>query len=335
MSETQYTHPALLESLQKSCEPTGYASFYDFMSLALYHPEGGYYKKNKKRVGKTPKADFYTASSLGSVFGRLVLEASTTLMQPISPEEATFIEVGAEPGQNIFETEASAFKEHVTLRLGDSLAHLPTPSTIFANEILDAQPFHRFRFHSGSWHELGIKMEGHTINETLLPTPTIKAASFIERLPEASTEGYTIDIPSGAEELLTHLITPDWEGLLLLFDYGKTTASLLNETPQGTARAYRNHNQSNNLLATPGAQDITCHIGWEWIETKLHTLGLTNIRIESQEAYFVRHAPQTIGNIIADRPGELTPERRTLQELIHPAHLGQKFQVLSAIRKIQ
>lgn len=335
MSKTQYTHSALLESLVTHCGPTGYASFYDFMKAALYHPKEGYYTKNKKRVGKTSEADFYTASSLGSVFGKLVLEVATTLIPPIPLNELTFVELGAEPGQNIFKTETSPFKEHATFRLGDSLSKLPTPSILFANEILDAQPFHRFRFHSGKWHELGIKRENDTIREALLPAPTPKAAPLLERLPEVSTEGYTVDVPSGAEELLARLITPEWEGLLLLFDYGKSTASLLNETPQGTARTYKHHNQSNKLFATPGEQDITCHIGWDWIETKLQMLGLTNIRVESQEACFMKHAPQSIGNIIFDRPGELTPERRTLQELIHPAHLGQKFQVLSATRRIQ
>jgi len=335
MSETQHIHPALRESLIKACKPTGYASFYDFMNLALYHPEAGYYTKSKKRVGKTPETDFYTASSLGTVFGRLILEVATTLMPSISPQKLSFVELGAEPDQDIFKTAVSPFKEHITLRLGDSLSHPPTPSVLFANEILDAQPFHRFRFHSGKWNELGIKLESNAIKEALLPALSPKATALTKRLPETSIEGYTVDIPSGAEALLEHLITAKWEGILLLFDYGKSTASLLNETPQGTARAYKNHHQSNDLFAAPGEQDITCHIGWDWIEAKLQILGLSNIRVESQEACLIKHAPQTIGDIISDRPGELTPERRTLQELIHPAHLGQKFQVLSAIRKNQ
>lgn len=335
MSESPDIHPALKEAIKTRCDTSGYASFYDFMNIALYHPEGGYYTKTKKRVGKTPEADFYTASSLSIIFGKLVLEVAATRMGPMLPIDTVFVELGAEPEQNLFAGAASPFKKHTTLRLGDSFARIPTPSVLFANEILDAQPFHRFRFRAGCWHELGIQLTGNTIKEALLPSPTKEGASLIQRLPATTTEGYTVDIPSGAEELLSRLITPEWEGLLLFFDYGKSTAALLNETPQGSARAYARHRQSNDLLATPGEQDITCHIGWDWIQTHLEQLDFKDIRIESQEACFIKHAPQFIGHIIRDKPGMLTPERRSLQELIHPSHFGQKFQVLSATRKNQ
>ena len=334
MSESEAIHPPIKESLLIHCDSNGYTSFYSFMQVALYHPEAGYYTQKKTRVGRKPETDFYTSSSLGSVFGRLVVESATTRLGLEKAKESVFVELGAEPGQNIFDAKHSPFKEHITLRLGESLQELPKHSVLFANEILDAQPFHRFRYHAGQWRELGVRIQGASIEEVLLPEPTLNARTLMERLPLDTIEGYTVDIPSGAETLIQSLIPNDWEGLLFLFDYGKSIDSLLFETPQGTARAYIRHRQSNNLLATPGKQDITCHIGWEWIENVLKNMKFQDIRVDSQEACFMKYAPQTIQQIITERPGEFTPERRTLQELIHPSHLGQKFQALSAKRTL-
>ena len=51
------------------------------VELALFSPEIGYYTKPKKRVGQEAPADFYTAASLGPLFGRLCLEAAAGLLQ--------------------------------------------------------------------------------------------------------------------------------------------------------------------------------------------------------------------------------------------------------------
>jgi len=39
-----------------------------FMRLALYHPELGYYRRDRLRVGRDRAADFYTSTSLGPLF---------------------------------------------------------------------------------------------------------------------------------------------------------------------------------------------------------------------------------------------------------------------------
>ena len=54
-------------------------SFARFMELALFHPETGYYARDRPRVGRGRAADYYTATSLGTVFGELVVAAAVQL----------------------------------------------------------------------------------------------------------------------------------------------------------------------------------------------------------------------------------------------------------------
>lgn len=81
--------------------PGGTLPFARFMELALYHPATGYYRRDRPRVGRRRDADFYTATSLGPVFGELVAAACARLLEGRDPRAHTFVEIGAEPGGEI------------------------------------------------------------------------------------------------------------------------------------------------------------------------------------------------------------------------------------------
>ena len=53
------------------------------------------------------------------------------------------------------------------------------------------------------------------------------------------------------------------------------------------------------------------------------------MRVERQEAFFMRYAAEEIEKILAENTGAFSPARQTLMELLHPAHLGAKFQMLT------
>jgi SAM-dependent MidA family methyltransferase len=108
---------------------------------------------------------------------------------------------------------------------------------------------------------------------------------------------------------------------------------LAGAVPAGTARAYHRHVQSNDLLARPGRQDLTCHICWDWIRDALIEKGFASPTVESQEAFFVHHAGAFIADLSAREAGRLSRDKLSLLQLIHPAHMGQKFQALWALRK--
>jgi SAM-dependent MidA family methyltransferase len=55
-------------------------------------------------------------------------------------------------------------------------------------------------------------------------------------------------------------------------------------------------------------------------------------KVESQEAFFIRHAAAFIAATSTSEAARLSQRKLALMQLLHPAHLGQKFQVLHALR---
>lgn len=306
--------------------------FAQFMALALYHPEVGYYRRDRQRVGLAADTDFYTASSTGTVFGELVVAAATTLLQPAAPADHTFVELGAEPGGGVLAGGVHPFHGSTTLRLGDELQ--PTGNcVVFSNELFDAQPFHRLIRRNGEWREVGVVLAGEQLSEVELSEFSPAVAAVRERLPAAAIDGYRLDLPLAAAALCAQIARAPWHGTFIAFDYGKSWTALATDTPTGTARAYRAHRQERDLLAAPGRQDLTCHICWDWLEAELAAAGFTDIRLESQEAFLIRHAGETAARITQGAKPGPDPRRSRLHELLHPGLLGQRFQVLHARRR--
>jgi len=299
--------------------------FAQFMALALYDPEVGYYRRDRPRVGYGPGTDFFTASTSGALFGELVAAAAEKLLRAAGrdPCEHTFVEIGAEPdGPGVLAGVSHFFGGARVVRVGDP-PELAGACVVFSNELFDAQPCTRTVRRGGQWREIGVRLDGDALVETELPSPFASPAC---------PEGYQFDRPLAAVELAAALTAEPWRGLFLAFDYGKTLRELTEETPGGTARAYFRHTQSNDLLARPGEQDLTCHICWDWLSAALTRAGFAEPVLQSQESFFMRQAGETIAAIIAAEAARLSQRKLSLMQLLHPSHLGQKFQVLHALR---
>jgi SAM-dependent MidA family methyltransferase len=240
----------------------------------------------------------------------------------------TLVEIGAEPGQAHYAGVASQFAELRTFRFGAE-PQFPARSVLVANELLDAQPFHRFVRQGGVWRELGVRVDGAELTVGPLGEfSTPRAAEFALSLPVAE-EGWIIDAPLAAEELLAKILSGGWSGAVILLDYGKTIAQCLESSPAGTARAYRSHQLSGAILENLGSQDLTCHVLWDRIEPILVAAGFRSVRLDRQEAFFVKYAGGEMERIALSGDHEATGR---LRALTHPAHFGAKFQVLHAIR---
>jgi SAM-dependent MidA family methyltransferase len=318
-------HDAIVALLRREARG-GVVSFARLAEAALYAPALGYYSSDRVRVGKAAGTDFTTAAALGPMFGELIAGAAKSLVGDLSAH--TLVEVGAEHGQAHYAGIASQFAALRTYRFGDEPI-FPAQSVLVANELLDAQPFHRFVFQGGLWRELGVRVDGAELTvEPLTEFTTMAAAEFVATLPTAE-EGWIIDAPLAAEDLLRKLFAGSWAGAVILLDYGKTIAQCLESSPVGTARAYRSHQLSGAILENLGSQDLTCHVLWDRIEPVLAGAGFRNVRLDRQEAFFVKYAGVEMERIALSGDPEATGR---LRALTHPAHFGAKFQVLHGIR---
>jgi SAM-dependent MidA family methyltransferase len=323
----------LADLLRAELRAAGALTFARYMELALYAPRLGYYRRDRPRVGVAPGTDFFTAASSGPLFGQLVAAACVELLGTEDPSGYTWVEIGAEPGGGILEGVSHPFGRVVTLRVGEPLV-LHGRCIVFSNELFDAQPFHRFRFRNGVWRELGVDPGSSgradqteiTLREVELPVGTPAP------LPATAPEGYIIDAPLGATALARAVAGQPWTGLFVAFDYGRSWAALTEEYPAGTARAYFRHTQSNDLLARPGEQDLTCHVCWDWLVDALAGRGFAAPQLESQEAFFARRASAFLAAFLPAHAHHPSREKLALLQLLHPAHLGQKFQVLHGFR---
>jgi SAM-dependent MidA family methyltransferase len=314
--------PALWSAFRRRAAGRPVLDFAEFMDVALYDPVAGYYRKDELRVGRGPGTDFFTATS-SPLFGRLVAAACVQLLGGEDPGRFEFVELGAERGAGILDDHPHPFKSVRLIGVGE--AHrIEGPSIVFSNELFDAQPFRRFRFREGAWRELGVAVAKDALEEAEVPGSVLPTAL----LPTDATEGYLIDAPLAAATLAQAMVRQPWEGLFVAFDYGKSWEELAYATPGGTGRAYRHHDQGNDLLAFPGDQDLTCHVCWDWLADALREGGFAAPQVESQEAFWVHHAGAFIQAFTAAEATRTSPDKQSLVQLLHPAHMGQKFQVL-------
>lgn len=321
--------PAFLDRFRAVSGDAAALRFDRFVELALYDPQVGYYRRDRPRVGRGPGTDFYTATTSGPLFGELIVAACESLLGRETVAAYRFVEIGAEPQGGVLAGVAHPFASTTTLQVGSPVV-LSGPSVVFSNELFDAQPFRRFIRRNGAWQELGVELAEGQLREVLWlsgPEP------IPSELPAQAVEGYRLDLSFAAVELAAQIAAQPWHGLFLAFDYGKPWPELAGNTPGGTARAYHRHQQSNDLLARPGDQDLTCHVCWDWISRTLAKHGFGEPELEFQESFFVHHAADLIGKTLAAEATRLSPRKLALMQLLHPTHLGQKFQALHALRR--
>ncbi len=315
-------------------------SFEQALELILYHPHFGYYTKEKKRVGKAQGTDFYTATSLGPIWSKLLFSGIAEFVGKANAKQATLLEIGSEEDEDLFSLfkqlekasqSSFPFSNHIHLRINELWPKPKGSLILFSNELLDAQTFRQFRFLEGQWQEWGLFWDEQGLYEGPLQRIDSEAEAYIKRLPKTGVDGYRVDFPSGAERLLKKILSyyPTAQ-YLVFFDYGKYWDDLLENCPEGTARAYYRHQQLNSLWTHLGEQDITHHIVWEPVQKILNKAGFSKTQVLRQESFFVHYAQEAIQSCLQASRHPLGIEYRALQALLHPAHFGQRFQVLLA-----
>jgi SAM-dependent MidA family methyltransferase len=325
LASTNVPSQEFLNAFRAEAGADGCMPFDQFMKLALYDPTVGYYRSGRRRVGYGGGTDFFTASTSGPLFGELVHAACRSLLTTQKLADYCFVEIGAEPDTSVLKGVTHEFGNVRTIRVGEPI-ELTGQCVVFSNELFDAQPFKRFIFRAQTWRERGVQLRDGGLREIAMGAETPPSM-----LPVTAPEGYQMDLPLASVALAEKIAAQPWTGLFVAFDYGKTWRELIEAAPAGTARAYYRHTQANDLLARPGEQDLTCHVCWDWLNEALSRNNFAEPHLESQEVFLIRHAAEFMAATASAEASRFSQRKLAMLQLLH--HLGQKFQVLWALRE--
>ena len=219
---------------------------------------------------------------------------------------------------------------------------------IFSNELLDAFPVHRHGWDARTkeWFEWGVTLDGnklvwardfawerrHLAGENLCRAPM--PAGKMPALPEISRDllavlpdNYTIETSPAAENWWREAAGILQCGKLLTIDYGFTADEMFSPArPRGTLRAYHRHHVTDDLLASPGEQDLTAHVNFSTLQKAGEAAGLKTENFCPQPQFLTRILEKAVTEkLFLEWNASRT---RQFQTLTHPEHLGRAFRVL-------
>ncbi|MGC4051320.1 MAG: SAM-dependent methyltransferase [Paludibaculum sp.] len=260
--------------------------FSRFMDVALYHPELGYYRRARREQGADPfgvHGDFYTATQLQPVFGRLIAAQCAQWQQQLGVGDAFHVvEWGAGRGEMAEHLQAFRYSA-VDVDGG------PVPASfegvIFCNELFDALPVDAVRMRQGQPRMMRVGfeedrfvwIEGEALSREWLPYALNLCARVAEIREE---EEVWVELPVRLQSLLQSMVQPLERGFLLAIDYGYTEREII-RFPRGTLMAYRRHQALDDVLLNPGEQDITAHVPFTHLEHCAQSLGLLTTPLRS------------------------------------------------------
>jgi SAM-dependent MidA family methyltransferase len=345
---------SLLPLLLSRIRERGPITVAEFMEIALYHPEHGYYATAPQRSGT--HGDFFTSVDVGPLFGELVavqLAEMWRLLEAAGAEHFDLVEAGAGNGRLARDILDAASSNHPALydrvrltlversaaaragqintigphagRLIASSDGLPrrVTGTILANELLDALPVHVVAMRATGVCEIGVGERNGALVELDMPLSH-----------PALADGVDLDVDARVE---VGLAAADWmreaalsleRGFLLLFDYGyDVQVAYQSVHPHGTLMAYRAHRADpGNWLTDPGCSDLTAHVDLAAIRRVATAAGLETLGILDQ-TYFL------LGLGLAERldsghDRRSVAQRLAARTLIMPGGLGSTMKTM-------
>jgi SAM-dependent MidA family methyltransferase len=353
---------SLAERLKDSIRREGAITFHDWMTAALYDPEGGYYQRSD-RVRWGREGDYRTSPERSELFAATFARYFVRLQDQL--RDFTIVECGAGDGTfaaGVLRTLRDQFPHvfaatrYVVYELsGDARARaqqrlaefgdlvqfcfgwdcVSASSGIwFANELLDAFPVHRLVKNIDGLAELYVTVaDDGRFAWTEGPLTTPRLTEFSSAYSLELAEGQIIEVNLGIDDWLTQVAEKLEQGFVITVDYGAEAAELYQSSlrPQGTLRGFSRHGFVADLLAQPGDYDLTSSVNWNQVRTAGERLGLEVVDFTSQDKFLMNAG---LLDQLEYRLGKAETESEKLllttsaREMILPGGMASSFQVL-------
>lgn len=364
MTDPAATTPACpeLEALiLQQIDDRGGISFADFMAQALYHPRYGYYMTPRERIGK--KGDFFTSTSVHSLFGRLIARQIHQMWQLMGQGDFSLVEQGPGEGHlaldvlNALGEEFPEFYGRLTyllvevspenrLRQRTILApHLDRvrwcaleelsqiEGCILSNELVDAFAVHLVEKRDGRFFEVFIARKGDVLTEELRPLQNEEICKYFTLVGIEPYEGNRAEVNLEAVRWMHRVGEVLSRGFVLTIDYGYPASELYAPVRRnGTLMGYCRHTANENPLQHIGCQDLTAHVDFTALERSGEQAGLETLWFGEQYRFLMGLG--FLETLVALQAQQSDPQkalalRLTLKNLIMPeAGMGETFKVL-------
>jgi SAM-dependent MidA family methyltransferase len=322
--------------------------FRDFVELALYHPELGYYAR---LAG--PEADYTTSPRLSPLFGAVLASLIQEFSNRFGDAVSTVVDAGCGDGSLLLqlasvlgprasvrlfgvdrslERVSSEARANPLLNFVRSVDEVPQigPILLFANELFDAFPFARLVQRDEHLHELWVTEREGKLDWTEHEAPGPYEDYFAARGIELA-DGQFADLSLEWEAYYLDLCRFVTHGMIVTFDYGFPQDQLFRSRVRrfGTAASYRAQRVTRDLLASPGEQDITAHINFTDLVSAGERSGFRTLFFDRQ-AKFLLALGAAEHPLIRSEPAstEELERKENARRLILPDGIGEDIRVL-------
>ncbi len=341
----------------------GFLDFERFMEYVLYAPGLGYYSGGARKLGRD--GDFTTAPEISTLFGACVAVQCAEVLEKTA--QPLILEIGAGTGRLAADVltrlealgclpfrymilDSSADLRDRQLRLlGASVPHLlprvrwldappreDFEGVIVANEVLDALPVARFRWHAGAVQELGVVINADAFAWGARPAGPAMS-SRVEELHGGAAdweEGYVSEYCPRLMAWTQAVTAKLKQGAVFWFDYGLPRAQYyFAQRHEGTLLCHHRHRAHDDPFLYPGLQDITAWVDFTALAeasgpadfelagftTQAHFLAATGIDREMQ-------------HLAADDANGLARLASQARQLMLPGEMGERFKVMAWMR---
>lgn len=296
---------SLSEIIIQKIQQRGAISFRDFMEMALYYPELGYYTSAKEKIGKM--GDYYTSPNLTPLFGEMLGRQLEEIWHVLDEKEFTVVEMGAgtgllssdvlgylnknkelyseldyciiEKSPTMREEQRKLLNEKV--RWCDSIKNLSgIIGCIFSNELIDAFPVHQIVMGKELMEVFVDYKDGFV--EMLKPA-SCELKNYLAELGVVLPQGYRTEINLDAVKWIQEIGASLKKGFVITIDYGYPSPELYQEyRNRGTLMCYYKHTANENPYQHIGEQDITSHVNFSALnhwgqKNELELCGFTDL----------------------------------------------------------
>ena len=349
------TEKTLISEIHKN----GPLTFAEFMNIALYDNENGYYTSGRAEIGK--KGDFYTSPHVHSAFGEVIANFIIKAEKYLSSSDLTVIEIGSGKGylaydilnhinsalkhpvnlnyiiiekhNNKFIKELERFADKINIYNDISMLDKNISGIVISNELFDSLPFHKIIYKDQNLHENYIDFTNGNFKEITDEISDQLITKYLERYNLNFSDSKQMEVCLRAGSYLKEISGLLREGFILTIDYGSLSDELFSiEKPEGTYRCFHKHSVNTDILSNIGNQDITADVDFSNLIQAGNKYGLDKIKYTTQAQFLVDWGILEIyeRTLKLDKEGS-----HAIKNLFMPGMMGNYFKVLIQKKNVE